>query len=243
MTPIPSLCAALAAVAIAGLGLPPAAQAGVFTATAVGELQLLSAPIPGVTITYANAVVLNDGFASNAPRSYVDNDALLINEPTDGLLNNSLVVMGDALASDSVMATVEANLWTEGGIGIDNTTADAVELEFAYLVDLFAQVLAQASGSSTANAFARVEIFWDGDTIVDEIVAVALGALESDARNGSGSFTVRVPAGTMVNIGMFVDAGGDSSHVPEPASLPLVIAGIGLVGLLRRRGSAQALPR
>lgn len=38
-------------------------------------------------------------------------------------------------------------------------TGDDVDLELGYLYGLFAPVMAQASGTSVANAFARVELF------------------------------------------------------------------------------------
>lgn len=235
MNPIRLPRAALAAAALFGLGAIGVAQGGVYTATAVGGLQLLSAPIAGVAIAYRNAEVLNDGSAT-PPQSYFDNDALLIADEAGGLLDSSLVAIGDALAAGRGGAAAAASLWTEGGIAIDNATADDVEVQFLYLFDLFAEVLAQGSGASAASAFARIEIFWDLDTVVDQLLAVELGALETDQRTGSGSFSVSVPAGTTANIGMFVDVGGTAEHVPVPASLPLTIVGLALVGLLGRPG-------
>lgn len=226
------LAGALAAISLTVL---PTAQAGSFTATALAEIGLLSAPIDGVTINVSNAVVLNQGGVSNPAWAFYDNDALL-SAPPGGPLGNTLVVVGEAEAPRGESAEVNAGLWTDGAIEIINTTNDPVELQFSYLFDLLAHVVARPNGVSVANAFARVELWWDVDTILDELVTAALDGVTSVPLAGSGEFSIAVPAGETRTISLFLDAGGDASHVPLPAS-PLLL-GLGLLGLFgvaRRR--------
>lgn len=237
MSPMIPLRGALAA-ALVALAPLPAAQAGSFSATAFADVELLS--VNGVSISYFNDVFVNDGFASNPPMSFFDNDALI--DAADPFLSTTLVSIGDALAPKGQTAFVNALLQSDGLIEIENTSGADVDLEFSYLFGLFADVMAQAFGLSTANAFARVELFWDVETLVgdfvDEIVSVALGALETNGLDGGGTFTVRVPQGAIGSIYLIVDAGGDATHVPVPASLPLLAAGLALFGLVRRQSRA-----
>jgi len=237
MSPMTPLRGALAAAALVLLAPLPAAQAGSFSATAFADVELLSAPVTGVSVSYFNDVFVNDGFASNPPMSYFDNDALI--DAADPFLSTTLVSIGDALAPRGQTAFVNALLMSDGLIEIENTSGADVDLEFGYLFGLFADVMAQAYGLSTASAFARVELFWDLETLVgdfvDEIVSAALGAVETDSLDGSGTFTVRVPNNAVGSIYLIADAGGDAQHVPVPASLPLVAAGLALFGLVRRR--------
>jgi hypothetical protein len=191
-------------------------------------------PATGVIVNWFNGVSFDDGSASNPPTSYYDNDALL-QDPADEVLGTTLTSMGDALAPPHGTATVSATLQTEGRIEIENTTGNDVDVEFSYLYGVFASVAAQSSGISTANAFARVELYWDLDVIVDEIVYAALGTLDAGDAHGSGTFLVPVPAGEIRTVLLLVDAGGDASHVPVPATLPLLAGGLVLFSAVRRR--------
>lgn len=235
MPSISSLRAALAALALAGLTALPAAQAGIFNATAYADIELLSALDPDVQVDWSNDLVLADGFASN-PLSYVDNDALL-EDPSFERISSTLTSVGDALASRGESADVSALLLTEAYIDIFNNSNFDAALEFSYFYGLFAAVSKQSLGTSTANAFARMELFSNVDVIVDEYVSSALSGPTTSDVNGSGSFFVNVPAGESAYVAMILDTEGNASHeVPLPATLPLLGLGLVLMGLRRRWG-------
>ena len=237
MKPLHTLRGLAAATALGGLLWLPGAQAGSFSASAFADVKLLN-PTADVVVTWSNDVVFDDGFASNDPTSYFDNDALL-EDPASEMLGTTLTSIGDAFAPGYGTASVEAILQTEGYIDIENTTGSDVDLEFSYLYEVFASVMAQATGASVANASAYVSIFWDNgltsDTVVDEIVYAVLGSLDADSLDGDSTFVVTVPAGGTATVSLFVDAGGDASYVPLPATLPLLALGLALAGLARRR--------
>lgn len=233
MNPIHSLRVLATAAALGGLLWLPGAHAGSFSASALADVELVN-PTIGVIVNWFNEVVSNAGSASNEPTSFYDNDALLT-DPANEVLGTTLTSIGDALAPGNSPAAVSATLLTEGRIEIENNSGASVDLEFNYLYGIFASVMAQASGASDANAFARVELYWDFDVIVDAIVYAALGTLDSDGQNGGGSFTVNVPDGETATLNLFVDAGGDASHVSVPATLPLLAAGLVLLGVARLR--------
>jgi uncharacterized protein (TIGR03382 family) len=239
MKPIRSLRALAAALALAGAA--PMAQAGVFSATAFADLQLVSAPIDDVTLVWFNTVVFDDGSVSSPAHAFFDNDALL-EDPSFEMIGSTLTSTGDALAPISGPANAAATLMTEAGVDITNNSGSEVELEFNYLYQLFVSVSAQPTGRSTAaNAWARLELFTDFDSIVDQTVSAALDGAPTGNATGDDSFFVRVANGETVSVWMFLDAGGDAAHIPVPASLPLVGAGLALVGLVRRRRAASVV--
>lgn len=230
--------ARLGAFLLLGLCSLPAAVAGNFTATTLVDLELVS-PVPdGVTLTWRNDLSLDEGNVSDPALAFYDNDALLVADDDPGLLGTTLVSLGEAEAPRGQSASANANLWTDGAVVIENGTNDEVTLEFQYMVNLLAAVVARPLGASTATAFARVELWWDLESLVDELVAAALDGVATEDFTGSGSFAVVVPAGGTRTIGLLADAGGTAGHVPVPASLPLVAAGLLLVGLTRRRTTA-----
>jgi uncharacterized protein (TIGR03382 family) len=237
MKPLRSLRALAAALALAGA--VPMAQAGVFSATAFADIQLLSTPAAGVTLDWFNTVVSDDGSVSSPAHAFYDNDAVL-EDPSAEMIGSTLTSTGDALAPNVGPANAEATLMTEAGVDITNNSGSDVELEFSYLYQLFVSVSAQPTGRSTAaNAWSRLELFTDFDSILDEIVSAALDGAPTGNAADSGSFLVSVANGETVSVWMFLDAGGDAAHIPVPASLPLVGAGLALVGLVRRRRAAS----
>lgn len=226
--------ARLGAFLLLGLCGLPAAIAGSFTATTLVELQLVSPAPAGVTLTWRNDLSLDQGNASDPALAFYDNDSLLEADGDTGL-STTLVSIGEAEAPRGQSAEANANLWSDAAVVIENTSNDEVTLEFQYMVNLLAAVVARPFGASTATAFARVELWWDMQNLVDELVAAALDGVATDDFTTSGGFEVAVPAGVTRTIRLLADAGGTASHVPVPASLPLVAAGLLLVGLVRRR--------
>lgn len=224
----------LAAAVLTGtLLLAPAAQAGVFSTSALLDLTLTTTLPAGVTLTYANAITFEDDRASNPPRSFYTADVIVTDEPTLGSYGTIMTVTGDALSIDDTPAQVASQRQTEGSLEIANNSAGAVSLDFDYAFSIIAEVFAQATGASAANAFARVELIHDGDFIA-ELVAAALDGRTSHPLSGDGSFTLEVPAGATRTLSFIVDAGGDATHVPAPSGLALLAVGLGLLGVRRR---------
>lgn len=239
MQPNPHRRGLAAAVLTGALWLAPAAQAGVFSTSALLDLTLTSALPADVTLTYANAITFEDDLASNPPRSFYTADVIITDEPTLGTYGTVMTVTGDALSIDDTPAEVAAQRQTEGSLEITNDSADAVALDFDYAFSIIAEVFAQATGRSVANAFARVELIQDGDFIA-ELVAAALDGRTSHPLSGGGSFTLEVPAGATATLSFIVDAGGDATHVPVPSALALLAVGLGVLGV-RRRGGLSAV--
>lgn len=228
-----------AAILTGALLLAPAAQAGAFSSAAFLDLVLTSTLPDDVELTYTNGTTFADDFASNPPWSFYDADALFTDEPALGAYGTILAVQGDALGvRGSPFGEVRSQRLTEGTIEIVNNSNDPVTLNFEYAFAIIAEVFAQVTGPSAANAFARVELFWDQDFIIDEVVAAALDGLTIEDRSANNTFTLTVPGGQTRTLSFYVDAGGDATHVPVPASLPLVAAGLLLAGLIRRRAAA-----
>lgn len=240
---ITSLRSALAAAVLSGsLFFAPAAQAGSFAASVTFDLTLTSALPADVSLTYDNAVVFEDDSASNPPWSYYDASAVFIDDPASGLFGTLMTVQGDALGvRGSPLGEARSQRWTEGSVAIENASGAEVTLDFDYAYVIIAETFAQATGESTANAFARVELLWDGD-FVAELVNAALDGVASDVRTGGGSLTLTIPAGETRTLSFLVDAGGDATHVPAPASLALIAGGLGLLGL-QQAGSRRSRRR
>ena len=233
-----SLRALAAALALAAA--VPTVQAGVFSATAFADIELVATLDPDVSIDWFNDLTFEDGFASDPAYAFYDNDALV---DSFDMISSTLTSTGDALTPKGTTATAFAVLETEAGFDITNGSASEVELEFGLLYQLFASVSEQSFGTTAANAYARLELLiLDVDTLLAEVVMAALDGNPS-ASAGDGvtpqSFFVTVPAGESRTVLMYLDAGGDTTHVPVPASLPLLGAGLALVGLVRRRRRAD----
>jgi hypothetical protein len=242
----------LAAALLSGaLLLTPAAQAGVFSANAYLDVTLTSVLPDDVTLTYANDVWFEDDFASNPPWSFFDADAVFIDEPSLGAYGTLLTIWGEALGvRGSELGEVASQRLTEGSIQVANDSAAEVSLDFEYFYAIIAEVFAQATGPSAARAFARVHLFWTiqdvigdviGDVIALDLVVAALDGTVVDTSAGGGSFTLIIPDDSTATLWFFVDAGGEATHVPAPASLALFAFGLGLLGLRRRRTAACAI--
>jgi hypothetical protein len=178
-----------------------------------------------------NTSAIGPSWASTDPYLY---PGLPVNNMAIGTsLEHQQNVLGEAYGFGG---NAFSELLTNGYIHLGNASGQDVIFSFEYVIQGSAGVA--STGPGFADAYGAVEIFDTnyGFAPLFEVMEVNLLGTTTALLNKTGTFSVTLPNGSSNDISALVTTYGSAEvPVPEPSTYALMLAGMGVLGVLSRR--------
>lgn len=224
-----------------------AASSAAHAATSYGSDMLVQVYLTGVSAgtlgsnviaTFENSTLTQNASASGPAWASTD-PYLYPGQPVRNMvvgsaLENQQNVLGEAYGFGS---NAFSELLTNGYIHLGNASGQDVIFSFEYVIQGSAGVT--GAGPGFANAYGAVEIFDSYASIapIFEVLDVNTTGSTSSTVNKNGNFYVTVQNGASNDISALVTTNGSAQvPVPEPSTYALMLAGLGMFGVMARRG-------
>jgi len=230
--------AAMGAVALAALSSAPASAIATFDAFASATLSIESVNNPDDLFVFTDAFVFDfDDFGFGLATATAAGDAT---NPGDPLLSQNASVSGTASPTPALPGSLAGAFFeTDGFVEFENLGTETLELDLAlsWAVGAVASVTTPGGESAFAEAFVDLSGAEFFSVIVDAFTDIGdVGGAET----GVFEFSLSLAPGEFTDLTLLVDASGNGSSIPVPATLPLFgLAALG-VGLGRLRLSAKS---
>ena len=221
--------------------------------TLAGVLALAAAPALGATVAEGVA-----SFAVSTMGELPPGVTVFLNEPSRNIYTEETPLRaraeafadGDGLSGEvSSLAVAEADASGEAGAYsyaeyfvfgyVENVGAEAVTVPVVLDYELFAFAALDDPAVDDAFASASAEVRVNGDEVfLEELLSTVDRGLGEVTASGPFSYDLTIPALSSVDFGIgLIGVAGveDASPIPLPAALPLLVAALGGLALLRRR--------